>query len=356
VASRIHSLDALRGLAVMLMLEQHLGVWLWRGPSRGETVADYYPLVVVNAVGGFGAPLFIGLAGVGSALMCAKARPGLDATLVKRGACLWAFGVVLNLVTPSWFSWGSFFALHVMGVSMMLTPLLRRLSNRGLLVALGGVLIATAFVQHAFETPLRLSNDRMRDMTLPGGALRLALAESQYPILPWTGVFIGGLLAGRDVLAGRFAGLAMRGVWAAVVGAGLFQLYAHRVPPFGAPVLRRALDIHMGFFPASVSIVLLLLGATLVLVAATAWYDTRRPLSATNPLVTLGRASLTLFLLHVWLFREATRPIGLWQSLPAGQAWAGIVGTIVVAVVLTRLWQRVDYRYGAEWLLRKLAG
>ena len=27
-----------------------------------------------------------------------------------------------------------------------------------------------------------------------------------------------------------------------------------------------------------------------------------------------------------------------------------------LAAVLTRLWQRVGYRYGAEWALRKLAG
>jgi uncharacterized membrane protein len=356
VTARIHSLDALRGLAVVLMFEQHLGVWLWRGPARGETLAQYYPLVVVNAIGGFGAPLFIGLAGVGSALLCAAARPGLDATLVKRGLCLWAFGVALNLATPSWFSWGSFFALHVMGASMVLTPALRRLSDRALLATLALVLVATALVQHALDTPLRLTNDRMRDLSLPGGALRLALAESQYPILPWTAVYVGGLVAGRALAAGSFAALARRGVLLAVVGGALWLAHAQRIGPLGHRALRRALDLHMGFFPASATIILLLLGATLVLVAAVAWAETRRPLSPRNPLVTLGRASLTCFLVHVWLFREATRPVGLWQALPAGQTWAIIVGTIAVAMVLTRLWQRVDYRWGAEWLLRRLAG
>ena len=35
---RLLSLDALRGIAVFLMIEQHLGVWLWRGLQPGEHV------------------------------------------------------------------------------------------------------------------------------------------------------------------------------------------------------------------------------------------------------------------------------------------------------------------------------
>ena len=64
---------------------------------------------------------------------------------------------------------------------------------------------------------------------------------------------------------------------------------------------------------------------------------------------------LTLLILHVWLFREATRPIGVWQALEVGPATAVLFGFVVIAAVASWQWQRVDYRYGAEWLLRKLA-
>ena len=33
-----------------------------------------------------------------------------------------------------------------------------------------------------------------------------------------------------------------------------------------------------------------------------------------------------------------------------------VIGLVVVAARLTRRWQRADYRCGAEWLLRMLAG
>jgi uncharacterized membrane protein YeiB len=85
-----------------------------------------------------------------------------------------------------------------------------------------------------------------------------------------------------------------------------------------------------------------------------AW-DRWRPLSDNNLLVTLGRASLTLLIVHVWLFREATRPIGVWQALAVGEAFAVISVFLALAAVGSLLWQRIDYRYGAEWLLRKLA-
>ena len=72
-------------------------------------------------------------------------------------------------------------------------------------------------------------------------------------------------------------------------------------------------------------------------------------------LVTLGRGSLTLLLVHVWLFREATRPIGVWQALDVMSSTALLIGFIVVAVVGTRIWQKYEYAFGAEWVLRKLA-
>ncbi|MCA9712207.1 MAG: DUF1624 domain-containing protein, partial [Myxococcales bacterium] len=65
---RLHALDALRGIAVFLMIEQHVGIWLWEGPGAGERQLDYPLLVGFNALGGMAAPLFVSLAGVGSAL------------------------------------------------------------------------------------------------------------------------------------------------------------------------------------------------------------------------------------------------------------------------------------------------
>jgi uncharacterized membrane protein len=350
---RLLAFDALRGIAVFLMIEQHVGVWLWQGPGRGQTQLDFPVLVGFNALGGMAAPLFVTLAGMGSALMVAADRPGTDITLVRRGLVLMLFGLALNFLTPSWFSWGSWFVLHMMGFAMALAPAWRRLSTPALLVACGAVLVATVAAQLWLDTPIPLHNDRMEDTSLPGGPLRLALAEGQFPILPWLCFYLAGFVAGRWVVGGRMGRVAVLGLaFAAVAGTGRLLLAAGVHHPWVA----RGFELHLGFYPASVAIVGFLLGGALVLVAFVAWLETRRPIGEQNPIVTLGRASLTLLMLHVVLFREVSRPIDLWRNLSAEATLAVIFAFVILSAVASRLWQRVGYRGGAEWLLRKLAG
>jgi uncharacterized membrane protein len=352
--TRLHGLDALRGLAVFLMIEQHMGVWLWRGRRPGETLLDHWPLVSFNALGGGAAPMFITLAGVGTSLMLVhRAGPGTDALLVRRGLVLLAFGVLLNFMTPSWFSWGSWFVLHLMGFAMALAPVWRRMSNTALIVTAVLVVIAAIALQMGLDTPMRLTNERMRDVGHPGGPLRLALAESQFPIFPWLAPYLLGTVAGRWIHARRFRAIAMLGLAALVLGGGGWL--ATRPFP-NSEIAQRAFGIQLGFFPASIAIVSLLVGAVLLVIALVARRDDRRPLSGRNPLVALGRISLTLLLVHVPVFRQATRPIGWWQSLSAGQALLTIAIFLVLCVVVARVWERFGYRFGAEWLLRKVAG
>lgn len=350
---RLLALDALRGIAVFLMIEQHVGVWLWRGPGPGEQRLDYPLLVGFNALGGMAAPLFVSLAGMGSALLVAAGRPRTDVTLVRRGLVLMLFGLALNLMTPSWFRWGSWFVLHMMGFAMALAPLWRRLPTPALLAGCAAVLVGTVGVQLWLDTPIPLENARMRDTSLPGGPLRLALAEGQFPILPWLCFYLAGFCAGRFVHAGRIGRIALMGLsFAAVGGGGRLLLSAGVEHPWAL----RGFELHLGFYPASVAIATLLLGGALLLIAAVAWLETRRPIGQDHPLVTLGRASLTLLMLHVVLFREGSRPIDWWRNLSAEVTLTVIAAFVVLSVLLSRRWQRVGYRYGAEWLLRKLAG
>jgi uncharacterized membrane protein len=349
MSDRLHSLDALRGLAVFLMIEQHVGIWLWHGPARGETVWEHPVLLVFNALGGGAAPLFVTRAGVGSALFVAGERPRTDVTLVRRGLVLMLFGLALNLMSPSWFSWGSWFVLHMMGFAMALGPLWRRLPNAWLLVACAVVLVATIAVRLWLDTPISLTNQRMRDLTLPGGALRLALAEGQFPILPWLTFYLAGFVAGRWLVARQFRRIVALGIAFFALGCNGHLLLRNGLLP--GPFLHRAFEIHLGFFPASIAIVGMLLGGALVVIALVSWLDTRRPLRSNHPFVTLGRISLTLLMIHVPLFRDLSRPAGLWRAL--GPELALVFGLALAAAMA---WKRIDYRYGAEWLLRRLAG
>lgn len=351
---RLLALDALRGIAVFLMIEQHVGIWLWHGPAPGQGTLDYPLLVGFNALGGMAAPLFVSLAGVGSALMSAKNAPRTDVLLVRRGLVLMLFGLALNFLTPSWFSWGSWFVLHMMGFAMALAPLWRRLPTPALLVGCGVVLATTVAVQLWLPTPVPITNPRMRDVTMPGGPLRLALAEGQFPILPWLTFYLAGFCAGRWISRGTVGRIAVLGLCFAALG-GL----GHLLTSSGAvthPWIVRGFELHLGFYPASVAIVGLLLGGALLLISFVAWVEQRRSIGADNFLVTLGRTSLTLLMVHVVVFREWSRPIGWWRGLDSNTTLLVIFAFLVLSVVLSRLWQRVGYRFGAEWMLRKIAG
>lgn len=362
---RLLSLDALRGVAVVLMMEQHLGVWLWHvsDPTRsGVAQAPFY--MGLNALGGLAAPTFITLAGAGTSLLVASRPAGVDAVLVRRGLLLMGFGYLLNWLTPSWFSGGSWFVLHLMGLAIATAPLWRRLPSRVLLALELVIFAVTVAAQHLLRTPSLLTNDFMRDLGRPGGALRIALVEGQFPVLPWLGVFLAGMVVGRWLVADRpeRVGQLCRGCLAVGFTLMVLGLAAHELPALA--VLReapwwRVVSVRTSFYPAGPGIVLLLQAGVLLMLSVALHIERSKqagPGDERGVLVCLGRASLTLLLVHVVLFREISRPLGAWQAFSWPVSLAIITGWIFLCVVLTRAWQRSGYRFGAEWLLRRLGG
>jgi uncharacterized membrane protein len=71
---RLLAVDALRGIAVLLMIEQHLGAWLWKVPA-GHKVWDFPRAGRRQRAGRRRRAAFITVAGVGAALFVAGARP-----------------------------------------------------------------------------------------------------------------------------------------------------------------------------------------------------------------------------------------------------------------------------------------
>lgn len=360
-APRLLSLDALRGLAVVLMMEQHMAVWLWRSDPKISPIAQAPVLMGLNGLGGLAAPTFITLAGAGTSYLVRARAGATDRLLVRRGLVVMAFGYLLNLLTPSWFSGGSWFVLHLMGFGIATAPLWIRLSDRALLCGQALCLLAAPLVQHWLATPALLHNDRMRRLDLPGGPLRLAFAEGQFPILPWLGLFLGGVVLGRWLQAGRVDRIARMALVLLGFGLGLASLGAasKRVPALdflGHGAWQRLLQLKLSFYPAGPSIVLLLQAGTLLLLLGGLALERRGRLHPRGLLVVLGRASLTLLLVHVVVFRELSRPLGAWQAYSAELALTIVAAWVILCALAARLWQRSGYRYGAEWLLRIFGG
>jgi uncharacterized membrane protein YeiB len=164
-------------------------------------------------------------------------------------------------------------------------------------------------------------------------------------------IVVLGFASGRLIARGRERTILWIGIALTVAGGVSYGLNLLLEPARPEP-LYYATRLKLGFFPASNSMVCLISGPAFVLL----WGATRvRGLASTNPLVTSGRASLTVFFLHVPIFRELSRPVGLWSALKAGPTLAVVFGLIALCLWATRRWQRVGYRYGAEWLLRRVS-
>ena len=364
--ARIDSFDLLRGVAVLLMMEQHLGVWLWQGPAPGRRIIDYPVLLGINILGGGAAPAFLMLAGVGATLFLTRTTPSFSRTsrhvLATRGLMILGFGYVLSLLTPSWFTMRSWYVLHLIGASQLAIAVIGR--RRVLLAgACLLVLATTPWVQGLLATPAHLTNLRMTgaDPTgsahaiLPGGHLRLALAEGQFPALPWFAIFGWGALCGAIVPRGDAPRwLATRGLVLTIIGGAMVVSYHVLRWPL-AVSYPRIFKLNVPFFPCTPAFILLIGGALTLLMAALLRRERSAGLTHTAALCSLGRCSLSVLIVHVVVFRELVRPLGLWQACDVTTAGAILFATLVGSMWLAHRWQRAQFRYGAEWMLRRFA-
>lgn len=349
---RVTSIDALRGIAVLLMVEQHLGYWLWKPPPGMIDFYDYPFLLSFNALGGFAAPIFVTLAGLGMVFF-EERHERVDSILVRRGCIILLMGYLLNLITPSWFSCGSWYVLHMIGFALIIAPLFRRLNTSMLIVIGVVVLIATVFMQNALGTPPFLSTERMRRLDLPGGFLRLALAEGQFPVFPWLYIFLIGIIAGRWFRDDSVSRILSMAIITFTVGVLLSLPHILGIEFAVRGPFHRFFQIALGFYPAHPPIILLLSSLVLLCIALLR-IEFQRTFSR-NVLVCLGRTSLTMFFVHVFVFRELSHHLHFWQIFTTGETLLLIFGFWFLIAMASFWWQKSGYRFGAEWLLRRVS-
>lgn len=380
LTQRLWALDALRGIAVVLMIQQHLGMWFTRLQDLRGGVGRL--LVLLNLTGGLAAPLFVVLAGFGVALD-ARAREHSGQTrgaaeLALRGAALFAVGAALNLLTPKWFSPVSFYVLHLLGVWLCLAPGARRLPDAALASVALLLLALGPLAQTALDTPLALTNAQMNAANSFEGALLLACFEGHFPLVPWLFFALTGFGVARRALNDeprRALGIAC----CVLLGGALVRALS-LVPALsarsarsmggdaaafgeqGVRVLRRVWAF--SFYPATTSFVLLLTGLACLLALAALLLgrapraDEERPSDRPRfgfvHLVHLGRTSLTWMVVHVVLFRQYLAPDDARHRLTPTVTLAVIGASLVLFALLARLWSRWDYKFSLEWSVRRI--
>jgi uncharacterized membrane protein len=315
--SRITSIDALRGLVMVIMLTDHLRETLYlhlQVTDPMDVVATPPQVFFSRLAAHFCAPVFVFLTGLGAWLYAnppgGTPRPVRE-FLLKRGLLMLALEV-----TVVSFAWTGDFPLKVIylqviwaiGIAMIVLAFAAKLSPK-LLAAIGLVIVfghnALAGINLPPEHPLYLPWTLLlhRGWAVQDAAVKVRLT---YPALPWVGVILLGWVAG-PLYAAALDGLRRRRV---LVGLGLacwtlllalrgFNLYGENAP--WAPGID-SLHTVMAFlnftkYPPSLDFLLMTLGACFLLLAALEFADN----AATRLLSTFGSAPMFFYLLHLYV-------------------------------------------------------
>ncbi|UIY43374.1 DUF1624 domain-containing protein [Methylobacterium radiotolerans] len=314
---RITSIDALRGLVMVLMLLDHLReTWFLHVPvadpmdARTALPALYLARLAVSLC----APIFVALTGVAAYLFSTRhTLAETRAYLIKRGLVLMALEVFYlselywDVASPTlWLQ-----VIWCIGVCMVVLAALIGLP-RSVLLSVGMLLVCG----HNLLDPIQLRPDdpffaiwamlHQRDViALPFGLV----AKTTYPVLPWIGVIVLGYAIGPWFLPGVATGTRERRF--AAIGVAMLATFAllRLVNGYGDKpwfvVDESALRTTMSFFaltkyPPSLLFLLLTLGTgALLLVVLERMGD--RPIVAA--LAVFGGAPLFFYLLHLTVLR-----------------------------------------------------
>lgn len=284
-------LDWLRGIAVLIMIEAHT-LDSWTLAAERDRAGFGYAMIL----GGFGAPIFLFLAGIGVAL-AARGRQRTGATVREAAAAVrrrgWEiFGLAFLFRLQSWVLSGGaplgtllkVDILNIMGPAMAGAAALWGLTRR---TRVRIVLLAGAAVALAMLTPA------VRAAAWPGALpdpiewyLRPYPGRTTFTLLPWAGFLFAGAAVGVWLDADRerrvMAALALGGPAVALAGYA-----ASYLPPIYAQT---------NFWTSSPTFFFLRLGVLLSLVPF-AWARERLP--GSGPLQYFGRASLFVYWIHV---------------------------------------------------------
>jgi len=345
--NRLPSLDALRGLIVILMALDHAVFFVakrhpleyWGNPLPEHLDASWLLTRVSSHVC---APGFFFLMGCGMVLFAASRREcgWSDGRITRHFLLRGMLLLVIQqfVVNPAWFlgTLGStqilgsagppggggavFFNLDVLyglGACLIVTSLLLRVSGPVVLLISVAAMVATHALTPRPENVSTLYSPLLRMLLIPGQTGMLLVG---YPLVPWLGVAGLGLLFGRQVLKG---GDRAYGRLLVVGGVLLAAFVLVRAAGWGDPHASESVGLagllSLTKYPPSVAFLLFTMGLLSVLL----WLLARRglPLGRRHPILVFGTTALFFYTVHLYVYALS----GL--AFPAG---IGLVPTYLV--------------------------
>lgn len=313
-------IDHLRGVAVLLMLVAHT-FDAWTADAARPTEGFRRVLVL----GGFGAPLFLWLAGVALALSAERAvragggRRAAALSVFRRGVELFLLAFLFRLqafiLSPGAWPVTLFRVdiLNIMGPSIAAAGLVWGIWGNRIAITAAYAALAMAF---AMSAPILQTAAWVNDLPVwVQWYLRPAGVDTNFTLFPWAGFVLAGAAAGALIAGARDQRAEMRvQLSLAAAGAGLTAvgIYSASLPS----IYRQA-----SFWTSSPTFFAIRTGAMMLALAAA--YGLARAAANRGRLPAvlerLGRRSLFVYWIHVELvYGYATWPIRhkleLWQT------------------------------------------
>lgn len=378
-AGRIRSVDALRGLVILLMLVDHTREFFFFHAQVPDpmNVAETSPdLFFTRLSAHFCAPIFVALTGLGAWLYGNKQAAGKEGAraasgfLFKRGLFL----VVLELTVVS-FAWSFSFTpeiiylqvIWVIGLSMIALAALVHLPKWaliavGLMLVLGHNLldpITIAAGQPGHLVWAVLHDRSLMDMPW-GGQLR-----TSYPLLPWIGVAalgyaVGPWFVGEQRMRLRRLVLLGLGALALFIVLRTINVYGDPTPwsVQATPIQTVMSVLNLTKYPPSADFLLLTLGVGALVLAGLE----KAPDRLIGLLAVFGGAPLFFYLIHLYglhlLNLAALAVFGANQGDGFGVSGVGWLW-LLAAIVAVPCWFACRWfagvkRSSSQWWMRYL--
>lgn len=331
-ARRRGYLDWVRGLAVLVMIQAHV-IDSWTRVDAHRTWQFAWAMII----GGFGAPLFLFLAGVSVALSAGSKsrRLGDDSAaatvVIKRGG--WIFFLAFVFRVQSWIlGWGAVRSLlkvdilNIMGPSITAAAAMwgavRSPASRS--VAFGAVASGISLA-----TPLVRATPILNALPDPIEAyIRPLSGYSSFCIFPWAAFVFAGACIGVLLDEARTPeGESRFNKWLAVTGLGLASMsYAASFLPSPYP--------HSEFWGGSPAFFAIRVGIVSATIPLAYWWERWVTRPAWSPMEQLGRTSLFIYWIHVEMVYGLIS-LRIHKTLTHPQAWAAYFAFALLMLLLS---------------------
>ena len=335
----------MRGLAVLIMIEAHV-IDSWTRMADRQTSGFSWAMIL----GGFGAPLFLFLAGLSVVLSASsKLRRYGDANVaaravVRRGLEIFLLALVFRV--QAWvLGWGSprtllkVDILNIMGPSIMATAALWGLgARRKYLPARTGtyVIYAAAMLAMTLLTPIVRATSLFDAVPDPIEAyVRPMRGLTTFAFFPWAGFVFAGAVLGLAIDASRTRASEARLNLVFFAGGTSLALVAYGASFLPTPYARS------DFWTSSPCFFFIRAGVmTAAIALAYAWEAHRRGASSRSPMQQLGRTSLFVYWIHVEMVYGLIS-LPLHKGLSLGGAWMALAAFSVFMLLCSIAKDRV---------------